>query len=114
MRDSLRKAARDMLGELIHKRLEVELRRGDGRLYRVVLEENAEWYQKFCRLYHAATRKRVRSKFDTRIKRYDTIQGLKRIIAGKDSTEYTKRLMPHVKRYALETRRIEREQLVPF
>lgn len=92
-----RDAAKAMLAELEAKRLVVDLapsQRGQGSI-RVVMEQNADWYQRFCRDY-PAQRKHDRANFQTAISRKTTIKALRRLALGYDITEYTHRLLGYI------------------
>lgn len=110
--------ARELLIELQASRLEVVLipsRDPDcamrGGMIRAVQEENAKWYQEFCGLYESARKDRIRwRKFKTRIKRRETIQGLKEVIAGKNGTIYSDRLYGFIERMIANEQHEKREQ----
>lgn len=94
-------AAIGMLGELERNRLTVELapsRIGIGMI-RVVTERNVEWYQEFCAEYGSRrSRPRQRAKWDTAIKRANTVRALERMIdSGRAVYEYDRRLLPYVR-----------------
>lgn len=88
---------RHMLDELESRRLEVcKLPSRQGGYTRVVVETNAEWYQEFCASYTRARRTRYRRE-RTIIKRRDTGNALKRLIAGNISGVYAERLQEMAK-----------------
>jgi hypothetical protein len=79
----------EMLNELESSCLEVilvpELRRTcEGGCRRVAVSKNALWYRQFCAAY-LSTRKRRNLAPDTCIRRRETINALRRMIAGKAS-----------------------------
>ena len=82
-----RRALRAMLAEMSSHRLEVTLVPSErdsnsNRKVRVVMDQNAEWYQRFCSDY-PSTRKRHNQAFDTKIKRIDTIEALEKMIKSE-------------------------------
>lgn len=84
-----------MLNQLESHRLEVILvplnprLRGynEGGCKRVVADKPPNWYRKFC-ANHPSSRGVRRAKFDTRIKRYNTLRALRQIIAGQPAGKY--------------------------
>lgn len=92
-------AAEELLGELESHELVVALVPSkryvncDGCI-RVCMSKNCNWYRAFCAQY-ASGRKRNHKKFDTRIKRRQTISSLKQVIKGRaPSGVYAERLRP--------------------
>lgn len=81
-----RRALRGMLADLTSHKLEVILAPSKhdeiaerGGMIRVVMDQNAPWYQRLCAAY-PSTRKRDKRAPDTRIKREDTIRALEQMI----------------------------------
>lgn len=76
-----------MLAELTSHRLEVVLvpsknEHERGRMIRVTMDKNADWYQRMCADY-PSTRKRLNRAPDTKIKRIDTIEALEKMIKSE-------------------------------
>lgn len=59
----------------------------EGGMIRVAASKNCDWYRRFCAAY-PSSRKRKNAKFDTRIKRFRTIDALQKMLAGGRSTYY--------------------------
>lgn len=79
----------------------------DGRLRRVVEEQNPAWYREFCGQYQSNRRRpRTKRHGDTLIKRRHTLRALAEIAAGRCRTIYARRLWPFVQARA---RRIQKE-----
>lgn len=83
---TLNDALEEMLNELESSCLEVILvpekrRTCEGGMIRVASSKNALWYRQFCGAY-GSTRKRRNLAFDTCIKRRETLNALRRMIAG--------------------------------
>lgn len=79
-----RRALRMMLAEMSTHRLEVTLapskREPDsGGMIRVVMDKNAEWYQRMCADY-PSSRKRSKRAPDTAIKREHTLTALEKVL----------------------------------
>lgn len=79
----------EMLNELESSCLEVILvperrRTCEGGCIRVAVSKNALWYRQFCATY-LSTRKRRNLAPDTCIRRRETLNALRRMIAGKAS-----------------------------
>lgn len=82
-----------MLDELRSGWLEVaKLPSKFGGYTRVVVSQNAPWYQTLCESYTRTRRKRYRRAF-TIIKRCHTIRALERMIAGDLSGVYAERIL---------------------
>jgi hypothetical protein len=103
---SLSKLAAVMLADLEANRLEVVLIPSNdpdcamrGGMIRAVQSQNPRWYSEFCSLY-GSSRRRMRAKFDTKIKRARTLRALEMLAEGRNGTEYTQRL----KRFISESR----------
>lgn len=99
----LQKLAARMEGDLIENRLEVVLvpsRDPDcamrGGMIRAVQSANPRWYSRFCERY-ASSRFRQRRKFDTKIKRRETLNALEDLKRGRNGTEYSARLIRFIK-----------------
>jgi hypothetical protein len=109
--------ARELLADLQCSRLEVVLipsRDPDcamrGGMIRAVQEQNADWYRKFCGLYETTGKKRWRrAKFQTKIKRRETIYGLEQLIEGKCESQYADRLKMFIVRQQEEKIEARRE-----
>jgi hypothetical protein len=72
-----------------------------GGMVRAVQSINTEWYRKFCEEHESNRRDRLRwSKFKTKVKRQDTIRGLKELISGKCETYYAKDLKNFLRHWA--------------
>lgn len=104
----IREAALELLIELEHGQLHVELNpssdpdwQARGWMVRQAEEENAEWYRNFCRQYTSGRkrpRRRRKAKLhDTLIKRAQTVKALERILEGRTQSPYVERLMPFLK-----------------
>lgn len=84
-----------MLAQLESHQLQVVLvplnpqRRGynEGGCKRVLADQNPKWYRQFC-ARHPSSRGVRRGKFDTCIKRLNTLRALQQIIAGKPAGKY--------------------------
>lgn len=64
-----------------------------GGCKRVCLDKNPKWYSEFCKA-HPSSRKRNKRKYDTRIKRRNVLDLLKRLCSGKSSvSKYAAELM---------------------
>jgi len=79
-----RRALRMMLAEMSIHRLEVTLAPSkrdpdSGSKIRVVMDKNADWYQRMCADY-PSTRKRMNRAADTAIKREHTVTALEKVI----------------------------------
>lgn len=83
-----------MLDDLLGNRLEVaKLPSRLGGYTRVVVSQNAPWYQEFCRKYEGYRRVKKWKKARTIIKRSDTAKALRRMILGNFSGVYAERLL---------------------
>ena|SRR2546421_8149373 len=99
-RGGLVKVAKVLLAELESSRLEVVLipsRDPDcamrGGMLRAVQEQNADWYQSFARQFESHRKDRLRwRKFKTKIKRNDTLRGLRELVEGNCDSVYAQRL----------------------
>lgn len=106
LRPEIRETAAYMAADLKTRRLRVSLRWVDGgyMALRVVDEVNPKWYRDLCNSYPSAreyARRRIanRRKFDTIIRRRETLAALHRIAtAGDSETVYARRLIPYVER----------------
>jgi hypothetical protein len=108
-----REAAADMILELEGTRLQVaKIPSGDGYI-RVVLQENPRWYCKLCAEHLSVRRRFPRPR--PFIKRRDTLNALRRISEGHANPggAYFERLMPLVRKRALELRRRPVVELAP-
>jgi hypothetical protein len=88
-----KQCARLLLEELESGWLEVIKVPGrDGGYVRVPTSVNAEWYQRFCRLYEQGRRRYPKPR--TIIKRCHTIRALGRLVEGGSDGVYAERLAP--------------------
>ena len=97
-----------MLNELESNRLEVALAPLDprkrnfneGGCKRVCLSVNPKWYQRYCAQF-ASSRGVRRGKFDTRIRRRNTLRALNGLLAGTYRGKYKDELLAAAKKVAL-------------
>lgn len=86
-----------MLDELKASRLEVAKLPSRGGYRRVVVQQNAPWYQEFCaaHLHDRGTRggRHGRNRPRTYIKRRETIAALERMLSGRPAGVYQTRLL---------------------
>lgn len=108
--------ARELLTDLLASRLEVILipsRDPDcamrGGMIRAAQERNADWYREFCREF-PSNRKWQNKKGRTKIKRRETIRGLKELISGRCETQYADRLRIFIVRQIANERHEERRK----
>lgn len=102
----IRETAAYMAADLEGRRLRVTLAWVDGGYtgIRVVEETNPRWYRDLCNSYPSAreyARRRIanRRKFDTIIRRRETLAALRRIAQrGDRETVYAQRLLPYIER----------------
>ena len=88
-------AADELLEELESGYLEVcKIPGKEGGFVRVAVSVNCEWYRRFCRRFLVSRRRYPKPR--TIIRRCDTIQALRRIVAGETGGAYVERLMPFV------------------
>lgn len=106
--DDIKLAAEIMLKQLDREALEVVLipapdQKHSGHHLRAVENQNPHWYRELCKEYPTnRTKPRQRKpKFtDSLIDRSSVIRALRAIAAGENSTTYTRRVLPYVKKYA--------------
>lgn len=89
----LQKLARQYLLELESSQLEVVLipapeQKHSTHMVRAVQEQNCDWYREFCE-EHPSTGRFRKLKFQTKIKRRQTVKALKLLIEGGAETSYT-------------------------
>jgi hypothetical protein len=70
-----------------------------GGYIRVVCSHNADWYRDFCRRFEHGRLKRRYRKPRTVIRRCHTRKALEHLVAGKNSTLYSGRLMEFIEAY---------------
>lgn len=104
MESNLMHRLEEMYGELCCHQLVVALvpsKRHDRRDWdciRVNVDENPSWYKKLCAA-NASKRGVRRAKFDTIIRRRETLAALERLLAGKpNGTVYESRVMEVAKK----------------
>ncbi|MCP5096246.1 MAG: hypothetical protein GY943_11895, partial [Chloroflexi bacterium] len=95
-----------MRDELESRRLDVVLvpctghMRDEGKMRRVAIERNPEWYRQLCSRYPSSRKPRPRQRrhVDTLIKRKNVLRALERLANnGKPRTLYDERLIPVIK-----------------
>ena len=98
MDPELKETLLGMLNELEFNRLTVVLGEAQwpqftGHKVRVAIEVNADWYRLFCAGYPSERNNR-RGKFDTRVRRKDTIRVLRKLAnEKKTSSKYAKPIL---------------------
>lgn len=93
-------ALQQMLDELESHQLTVVLaplnpnRRGynEGGCRRVCADLSPKWYRSFCG-QHPSSRGVRRGKFDTRIKRFNTLRAIRQLLVGKPAGKYGAELL---------------------
>jgi len=66
-------------------------------MVRAVQEQNCDWYREFCE-EHPSTGKQRKFKFQTKIKRRQTVEALNKLIEGGSETSYTEMLKEFILR----------------